>query len=231
MRSASPRNWRATRSATPRAAKAACSRWRYLSGRDTIRVAVADAGSPLEPAVIEDPCAEHGRGLLLVRGLSWRMGITGGRSGRVIWADIPRGGPDAVQHARDLLARTADLTPSASPLQMMRVLSEYRAALHALAVSHYPPADSRSSPRTARQPWTPATLRPLGRKSVCSAASLSYSPKVTEFTLRWRRLCAPANVLTAWDGHTQIIPLCTPTTNAMKHHVTSCSARLTKAGH
>lgn len=108
-------------------------------GRDTIRVTVADAGGPSEPHVIEDACAEHGRGLLLVRGLSWQMGMTGGRPGRVIWADIARGGPDAVRHARDLLARTADLAPSASPLQLMRVLSEYRAALHALAVSQYPP--------------------------------------------------------------------------------------------
>jgi Histidine kinase-like ATPase domain len=53
-----------------------------------VRVAVADGGSPTEPHVIEDPAAEHGRGLLLVRGLSVRTGVTGDHRGRLVWADI-----------------------------------------------------------------------------------------------------------------------------------------------
>lgn len=41
------------------------------------RVAVADQGGLAEPRVIDNPAAEHGRGLLLVRGLSIRTGVTG----------------------------------------------------------------------------------------------------------------------------------------------------------
>jgi len=39
--------------------------------------------------VIEDPAAEDGRGLLLLRGLSVRTGVVGDQRGRLIWADIP----------------------------------------------------------------------------------------------------------------------------------------------
>jgi hypothetical protein len=60
-----------------------------------VRVAVADGGSPAEPHVIKDPAAEHGRGLLLVRGLSVRTGIAGDHRGRLVWADIAWGGPNA----------------------------------------------------------------------------------------------------------------------------------------
>jgi Histidine kinase-like ATPase domain len=57
--------------------------------QQAVRVAVADSGGPAEPRVINDPAAEHGRGMLLVQGLSVRTGITGDRRGRLIWADIP----------------------------------------------------------------------------------------------------------------------------------------------
>lgn len=53
-----------------------------------VRVAVADGGGPTEPQVIEDPTAEHGRGLLLVRGLSVRTGVCGDHRGRLVWADV-----------------------------------------------------------------------------------------------------------------------------------------------
>lgn len=53
-----------------------------------IRVAVGDDGGPTEPQVIEDPEAEHGRGLLLVRGLSVRTGVYGDHRGRRVWADV-----------------------------------------------------------------------------------------------------------------------------------------------
>ncbi len=52
-----------------------------------VRVAVADSGGPTEPRVIED-AAEHGRGLLLVRGLSMRTGVCGDRRGKLVWADV-----------------------------------------------------------------------------------------------------------------------------------------------
>ncbi len=53
-----------------------------------VRVTVADCGGDSEPQVIDDPAAEHGRGLLLVRGLSLRTGVVGDRRGRLIWADV-----------------------------------------------------------------------------------------------------------------------------------------------
>jgi hypothetical protein len=59
-----------------------------------VRVAVADHGGPAEPHVVEDPDGEHGRGLLLVHGLSARTGVTGGEPGRTVWAEIAWEGPD-----------------------------------------------------------------------------------------------------------------------------------------
>ena len=56
-----------------------------------VRVAVTDYGSPGEPRVIDDPAAQHGRGLLLVEGLSVRTGVCGDHRGRLAWADIPWG--------------------------------------------------------------------------------------------------------------------------------------------
>jgi hypothetical protein len=38
--------------------------------------------------VINDPAGEHGRGLLLVQGLSVRTGVCGDHRGRLVWADI-----------------------------------------------------------------------------------------------------------------------------------------------
>jgi hypothetical protein len=53
-----------------------------------VQVAVADGGGPAEPHVIDAPAGEHGRGLLLVRGLSVRTGFTGDQRGRLVWAQI-----------------------------------------------------------------------------------------------------------------------------------------------
>ena len=46
-----------------------------------------DSG-PGAPRVITGPDGEHGRGLVLVRGLSARMGTHGGPGGRTVWAQI-----------------------------------------------------------------------------------------------------------------------------------------------
>lgn len=54
----------------------------------TVRVAIADCGGDCEPRLINDPGAEHGRGLLVVQGLSVRTGVIGDHRGRAIWADI-----------------------------------------------------------------------------------------------------------------------------------------------
>jgi hypothetical protein len=65
------------------------------------RVAVADRGGPSAPRVIDDPVAEHGRGLLLVRGLSVRTGTTGDRRGRLVWADVAWPEHEGGLHAPD----------------------------------------------------------------------------------------------------------------------------------
>lgn len=62
----------------------------------TIRVAVADWGAPTGPRVVDDPTGEDGRGLLVVQGLSSRLGVCGDHRGRVVWADAPV--PDAGTH-------------------------------------------------------------------------------------------------------------------------------------
>jgi anti-sigma regulatory factor (Ser/Thr protein kinase) len=53
-----------------------------------VQVAVTDDGGPGEPRVITDADGEHGRGLVLVRGLAARMGTDGGPGGRTVWAQI-----------------------------------------------------------------------------------------------------------------------------------------------
>lgn len=54
-----------------------------------VRIAVEDGGATEGPRVIDDPAGEHGRGLLLVKGMSARMGVCGDHRGRLVWADIP----------------------------------------------------------------------------------------------------------------------------------------------
>lgn len=63
--------------------------------RTAVRVLIADQGGQAEPHVIDDPAAEGGRGLLLVRGLSVRTGIAGDQRGRLVWADVAFDAPDA----------------------------------------------------------------------------------------------------------------------------------------
>jgi serine/threonine-protein kinase RsbW len=58
-----------------------------------VQVAVADGGGPAEPRVIEDLDGEHGRGLLLVHGLSARTGVSGDQRGRLVWAQVARAEP------------------------------------------------------------------------------------------------------------------------------------------
>ncbi len=53
-----------------------------------IRVAVADGGAAGEPALIDEPGADSGRGLQVVRGLAIDTGVRGDRQGRLVWADV-----------------------------------------------------------------------------------------------------------------------------------------------
>jgi anti-sigma regulatory factor (Ser/Thr protein kinase) len=63
--------------------------------QSVVRIGVTDGGGPARPRVIEDPAAERGRGLLLVRALAVRTGVSGAGPGRLLWADIrwDAGGP------------------------------------------------------------------------------------------------------------------------------------------
>ena len=53
-----------------------------------VRVCVSDRGAREGPRIVADPADEHGRGLLVVRGLSERIGVSGDHRGRQVWADI-----------------------------------------------------------------------------------------------------------------------------------------------
>ena len=64
-----------------------------------VRVAVADCGAPGGPRWAGDPAGEHGRGLLVVQGLSARTGVCGDLRGRLVWADIPWGDARSPAHA------------------------------------------------------------------------------------------------------------------------------------
>lgn len=56
--------------------------------RQVVSVAVTDHGAPSCPKVVDDPEAEHGRGLRVVAGLSIRSGVRGDERSRQVWADI-----------------------------------------------------------------------------------------------------------------------------------------------
>ncbi len=53
-----------------------------------IRVAVADGEAAGEPVLLDQPEADSGRGLQLVRGLAIATGVRGDRQGRLVWADV-----------------------------------------------------------------------------------------------------------------------------------------------
>jgi len=62
----------------------------------TVRVGVMDDGAPDGPHLIEDPLNEHGRGLMMVRALSERVGVCGDHRGRLVWADVEWTADEAV---------------------------------------------------------------------------------------------------------------------------------------
>jgi anti-sigma regulatory factor (Ser/Thr protein kinase) len=67
-----------------------------VTWRDSVvRVAVEDGGGASVPQVIDDPAGEQGRGMLVVQGLSVRLGVLGDHMGRTVWAEVPWGDVDA----------------------------------------------------------------------------------------------------------------------------------------
>ncbi len=77
--------------------------------RSLVRIGVTDNGGAGQPRVIEDPAAERGRGLLLVRALALRTGSCRAGTGRLVWADIRRDadGPAAARSGAGAERRTA----------------------------------------------------------------------------------------------------------------------------
>jgi anti-sigma regulatory factor (Ser/Thr protein kinase) len=82
-----------------------------------VRIVVADQGAPTGPQLIDDPMAESGRGMVVVRELSARTGVAGDERGRLVWAEVtwtgdaaapPAGFPDgceaAIRDGQQLLA-------------------------------------------------------------------------------------------------------------------------------
>ncbi|MDP9850455.1 ATP-binding protein [Streptosporangium lutulentum] len=61
----------------------------------TVRITVVDDGSSSKPHLVDDPMAEHGRGLQMVRHLSMRTGTAGDDRGRLMWADLPWESPSS----------------------------------------------------------------------------------------------------------------------------------------
>jgi len=74
-------------------------------GGGAVLVAVDDAGAPGEPRVVDDPAAEGGRGLLVVRELSARMSVSGTGTGRQVRAEIPWHDPAEAATGRAYLGR------------------------------------------------------------------------------------------------------------------------------
>ncbi|MGW0804800.1 ATP-binding protein [Nonomuraea sp. NPDC002799] len=69
--------------------------WQF---RDAARVAVKDAGGSGEPVLRvgqQEEMSEGGRGLAIVAALCGRLGVAGGESGRVVWADLSCDGSEA----------------------------------------------------------------------------------------------------------------------------------------
>jgi serine/threonine-protein kinase RsbW len=62
-------------------------------------IAVADGGGTTEPKLVEDPLAEHGRGLRIVRALSADITVTGGIRGRIVQASVPWSADEAERDA------------------------------------------------------------------------------------------------------------------------------------
>jgi len=162
----------ATELATNAIVHTASGRGGWFAGQITwcpavVQVAVADCGAPGGPRWAVGPAAEHGRGLLVVRTLAARTGVSGDHRGRLVWADIPWADAAAPASpppsydaalARELLSRTAELPSSKGGL--LAVLTEYRHALAALT------ADPRrhSQPACAPSPEAPG---PGGRHRRC----------------------------------------------------------------
>lgn len=83
---------------------------------DMVRVTVADRGGESGPRLVTDPMGEHGRGLRIVSALSVRVVVTGGKSGRLVEADVPwtvtaEPEPEAEPSAEEELAMLGNMFP------------------------------------------------------------------------------------------------------------------------
>jgi anti-sigma regulatory factor (Ser/Thr protein kinase) len=84
------------------------------AARGEVLVAVTDDGGPAWPAIREgeDPCAEDGRGLLLVGQLSTRWGYHRGDGNLTTWFQVPA---EPAERPLPAPARSAAVRPSSGP--------------------------------------------------------------------------------------------------------------------
>ncbi len=80
----------------------------------SVRVAVTDNGAPDGPRLVDDPDAESGRGLLLVRALAVRTGVRGDQRSRMVWAELPWPADQRPADQRPMDQRPADQRPAQS---------------------------------------------------------------------------------------------------------------------
>ncbi|AWS46132.1 ATP-binding protein [Streptosporangium sp. 'caverna'] len=82
--------------------------------RNSVRIAVEDAGGPTVPSLLspgQEEMLEGGRGLAIVAALSAHMGVEGDTEGRVVWAELrwiaaettPASAVDYLEQLRDRL--------------------------------------------------------------------------------------------------------------------------------
>lgn len=102
-------------------------------GQHCVRVAVTDNGAPEGPRLVDDPDAETGRGLLLVRALAERTGIRGDQRSRMVWAELPWPAEQLLPHQRPGDQRPAEPRP-AQPSPDAIVVTQNRTA--AFVVDH-----------------------------------------------------------------------------------------------
>jgi anti-sigma regulatory factor (Ser/Thr protein kinase) len=174
-----------------------------------VRVAVTDCGAPTEPRVIDAPAGEHGRGLLVVRGLSARTGACGDDRGRVVWAEVPWGEAGAAESAspqgpdeaaiRDGQAGLANRLAGV-PAWFSRSTRQWRALVGGELVTASSARELACLPGGARAPlplWPPVV------SAVASCCLLTGRPSAGTSSLAFPRRDSPAQVA---DGRVRSFP-------------------------
>jgi len=166
----------------------------------TVRIAVADGGGPSEPRLVDDPFAEHGRGLVVVRGLSQRTGYTGSPAGRTAWADIAWLGPDC-HHP----------TPGHEPVALAAASGQADSARTFTGIP-WTPADAMPQWWTRRSSGQLVTAPAMSQLAMLLGQLLRHLSRPGEAvtTGHGRRLRGPGRTQAMTDSRPSAIPSATP---------------------